>query len=171
MWVQRRWDLSFATHKLCLARTICVICLHRMDLNYFQFYSRRNIIIGESKGSRKVTRGSREESEIWNGVGHAARLPRASAAQLGGISPPLLTVATTRASSILPVLNKSEREREREKLYKQDSKARATRRAYFALTATKSISSEAPSSSTDHLTHKWGIISSCNRVWTKKHYN
>lgn len=129
---------------------------HRPNLNYLQFYGRRNVIIMRAKdhiavGSRGWWR-SYLPPDLHPPAGHPFLLSLSR--PLSGVrfrpSPPYSS--PPRSPFLTPSLSSTT-------LLRTDG----------ALAV--SISSEAPLSSTDHLTHKWGIISSCNRVWTKKHYN
>jgi len=143
---------------------------HRPNLNYLQFYGRQNVIIIRAKDHIAVgSRGWRSylPPDLHPPAGRpflilTLSLRRAFHSPLSlSLSPPLslshsltysLTLTLSLSLSLLPFLNDSPQNQ-------------------CGGILTVSISSEAPLSSTDHLTHKWGIISSCNRVWTKKHYN
>lgn len=132
---------------------------HRPNLNYLQFYGRRNVIIMRAKDHIAV--GSRG---CWRSYLPPDLHPPAGHPFHFSLSHPLACVSAFLSHP-----------------YRTPPYSSSSLRTSLTLSSTTllrtsgvlavSISSEAPLSSTDHLTHKWGIISSCNRVWTKKHYN
>lgn len=157
---EKLWHLTivFALAAKCGCETTRLTLLrfalsHRPNLNYLQFYGRRNVIIMRAKDHIAV--GSRG---WWRSY-----LPPDLHSPTTSSSLTLTCVSALLSHSFLLLF---------------PSHPLSLSVSLFSTTLLRtggalavSISSEAPSSSTDHLTHKWGIISSCNRVWTKKHYN